>query len=309
MAIDITPGAPIRRTDLHQRFGGRRQGGISPSALTDNVFLITAESGRQYGYIYDGWAADGYFHYTGEGQVGDQEMVQGNRAIRDHQLERPRRRELHLFEAHGTELEYIGEFRYHDHYEADAPHLTSTKDEGKEQEDLRKVIVFRLEQVTGTEAGPTRARLDRLGYEPIKEIPVEQLLTEKMLIEGDREPYEAERREQQLVRSLANHLEREGHEVSRLQFRPDGEAAPLFCDLYDKQTNTIYEAKSTVTRNAMRMAIGQLADYCRLVEPAPSKVVLMPERPRADLLALAQTQDITIVWPVDDGEFERTSRP
>jgi hypothetical protein len=76
------------------------------------VFVITApEKGRAYGYIYDGRADDGFFHYTGEGQVGDQQMTQGNRAIRDHELEG---RELHLFEADGKELEYVGAFRYHD---------------------------------------------------------------------------------------------------------------------------------------------------------------------------------------------------
>jgi hypothetical protein len=140
----------------------------------------------------------------------------------------------------------------------------------------------------------------------MKEVPVEQFLTEKMLIEGDREPYEAERREQQLVRTLASSLELQGHDVCRLQFRPDGEAAPLFCDLYDKTTNTVYEAKATVTRPAMRMAIGQLADYSRLVEPEPTRVVLMPERPRQDLVHLASTQRIAIVWPLEDGRFAGT---
>jgi hypothetical protein len=53
----------------------------------------------------------------------------------------------------------------------------------------------------------------------------------------------------------------------RLEFRPDGEAAPLFCDLFDKTTWTLYKAEGTVTRAAVRMAIGQLADYARLVEP------------------------------------------
>jgi len=50
-----------------------------------------------------------------------------------------------------------------------------------------------------------------------------------------------------------------GHDVCRLQLHPAGEAAPLFCDLYDKTTNTVYESKGTVTRPAIRMAIGQLA--------------------------------------------------
>jgi hypothetical protein len=289
MPFDLTPGDNIRRTELHQRFGGRRQGGISPSRAVPAVFLITAERGKDYGYIYDGWSAeDGFFHYTGEGQVGDQQMTQGNRTIQMHEDPKDPRA-LHLFLATGTELEYIGQFRYHDHYQADAPEL----DHGP----IRKVLVFRLEQITGNQDGPKRARLDRLGAERVKEVAVEQYLTESTLIEGNPEPHESERREQRLVRAFADGLERDGHEVCRLQFRPDGEPAPLFCDLYDKTTGTIYEAKGTVTRNAVRMAIGQLADYARFVDPAPNVAILVPEEPRGDLLALAKSQGIAIVWP------------
>jgi hypothetical protein len=292
--INLQPGDTIKRVVLHEQYGGRRQGGISPSRQSPNVFLITAPTGAAYGYIYDGRSDDGFFHYTGEGQEGDQVMTQGNRAIRDHVEEG---RQLHLFEAHGTELEYLGEFRYHDDYQADAPSVSG----GDDDDALRKVIVFRLEQLDGdTDSGPLRARLDRLGADTVKAVPVEQALTESMVVQGRQEPYEAERREQRLVRSLAEQLESAGHEVCRLQFRPDGEPAPLFCDLFDKTTNVLYESKSTVTRPATRMAIGQLADYARLIDPAPRRVLLMPEQPRPDLLALAASQGVTVTWPDGD---------
>ena len=291
MTFDLNPGNTIRRTELHERFGGRRQGGISPSKASDNVFVITApDRGEAYGYVYDGWGADDFFHYTGEGQTGDQQMTQGNRTVRDHESEG---RELHVLEAHGTELTYIGQFRYHDNYQADAPEV----DDGP----TRKVLVFRLAQITGDRSGPKRTRLDRLGGERVKEVPVEQYLTESTLIEGDREPYESERREQKLVRSYTERLEREGHEVCRLQFLPEGEAAPLFCDVFDKTTRTIYEAKGTVTRNAVRMAIGQLMDYARFVHPPVGRTILLPEEPRPDLIALAQSQGIDVVTPKGEG--------
>ena len=79
IVLSLTPGDKIRRTELHAEYGGRRQGGISPSKVSDNVFLITAPSiGERHGYVYDGPREDGYYHYTGEGQYGDQLMVQGN---------------------------------------------------------------------------------------------------------------------------------------------------------------------------------------------------------------------------------------
>jgi hypothetical protein len=81
----LRPGETIRRTQLHDRYGGRRYGGISPSSQTPNVFLFTdPATGRQHGY-WDGWVNDELFHYTGEGQHGDQRLEQGNIAIARHQ--------------------------------------------------------------------------------------------------------------------------------------------------------------------------------------------------------------------------------
>jgi hypothetical protein len=294
--LDLTPGDRIRRTELHAQYGGRRQGGISPSKLSSNVFLITdPERGEQHGYLYDGPREDGYFHYTGEGQFGDQVMAQGNRAIRDHQVEG---RDLQLFSAHGTELTYIGQYVYVNDYFADAPETNHGPP--------RSVIVFRLKQVRGISPGPNRSRLDRLPTDLVTEIPVEQAITESTLIEGDREPYTAERREQKLVREFVTWLERQGHEICRLQLRPPDEPAPIFCDLYDKTTNTLYEAKGTVARQAIRMAIGQLADYVRHVKPTPSKVLLVPQKPRPDLCSLLAQEGIEIVWREDD-QWDGTS--
>jgi hypothetical protein len=47
---------------------------------------------------------------------------------------------------------------------------------------------------------------------------------------------------------------------------------------------------------AMRMAIGQLADYARFAD-VRRLAVLMPEKPRPDLVALAASQKIEIVYP------------
>jgi hypothetical protein len=75
------------RKELHDHFGGGREGGISPSARTPNIFLFTDPPvGRLHGY-FDGWGQDGYFHYSGEGQRGDQRMIRGNRAVRDHHID------------------------------------------------------------------------------------------------------------------------------------------------------------------------------------------------------------------------------
>ena len=77
----LAPGDAIKRTELHRQFGGSGQSGISPSARSPNVFFFSdRSSGEQHGYL-DDWKSDGYFHYVGEGQRGDQRMSGGNRAI------------------------------------------------------------------------------------------------------------------------------------------------------------------------------------------------------------------------------------
>jgi hypothetical protein len=293
--INLAIGQKIKRAQLHERYGGRRQGGISPSRQSANVFLFTDRvQGIQHGYIYDGPREDGLFHYTGEGQRGDQRMVQGNRAIRDHKAEG---RELHLFDAHAGTATYLGQADYVDRYTADAPETGGGE--------IRSVIVFLL-RLRDSKATSNPSPLDALDNVLKKEVPVEQHLTERMLIEPTREPYEAERREQELVRALMGDLVARGHEICRLQLWPKGEPAPLYCDLYDRTTNTIIEAKGSISRPSFRMAIGQLADYARLVNPTPTKLILLPEKPRRDLLRLADSQSIGVTWRNEEGYFEST---
>jgi hypothetical protein len=85
--------------------------------------------------------------------------------------------------------------------------------------------------------------------------------------------------------------------VTRHRIQPPGEAKPLYSDIYDLTRRNLIEAKGTGTRNAVRMAIGQLADYRRFVDLAPRVAVLLPSRPRPDLEALLTTQSVAAIWP------------
>ena len=292
MSLNLRPGDSFNRVELHEELGGRRQGGISPSKQSPNVFLFTDQvRGALHGYLYDGRQPDGLYHYTGEGQRGDQRMVQGNRAVRDH---RDEGRELHVFDVRGGSGTYMGEFEYVDYYTADAPETGDGP--------IRSVIVFRLRPLSRDE-GLTPARITRADADRMKEVPVEQHLTERMMIEPNREPYEAERREQELVREYMAMLLGRGHDICRFQLQPEGEPAPLFCDLYDRTEGVLYEAKGSISRPAFRMAIGQLADYARLIDPLPQKRILLPERPREDLLRLAAGLGIGVIWREEDASF------
>ena len=53
----------------------------------------------------------------------------------------------------------------------------------------------------------------------------------------------------------------------------------LVCDAYDKHTNTLIEAKSSSSRQDIRMAIGQLFDYQKFLVPGAKLAILLPEAP------------------------------
>ncbi|CAM5695726.1 YDG domain-containing protein OS=Streptomyces tendae OX=1932 GN=GUR47_21775 PE=4 SV=1 [Streptomyces tendae] len=124
-----------------------------------------------------------------------------------------------------------------------------------------------------------------------------------MTLHGNRT--EAERREAALVRDYVEHLRLLGHEVTRKRIMPAGELKPLYTDVFDRTTSTLTEAKGSVTREAIRMALGQLLDYRRHIEPRPSQAILVPSRPRQDLIDLCTDVEVTVVWP-DGDSYEST---
>jgi hypothetical protein len=130
----LKPGETIRRIDLHRVFGGSPQPGIAPCRKSDEILLF-AEGGQQHGYE-DGARADGMYDYTGEGQFGDQVMMRGNKAIRDHAL---RGRHLRLFQGVGGEVTYLGEFEYVTHR---LKKIDTSRGGGE-----RNVFVFELRRV------------------------------------------------------------------------------------------------------------------------------------------------------------------
>jgi hypothetical protein len=194
---ELAKGEVIRRTDLHEHLGGQQQSGISPSSQAPVVMIFSdPASGEQHGY-FDGWSEEeGLFHYSGEGQRGDQQMTRGNKAIRDHELDG---RSLHIFfgSGKGRDVTYGGEFEYVDHYETEAPETNDGP--------IRTVLKFRLRPLE--DRGPAEqvgAPLLTPGPETVQHAPVEQHNTETTFIDPEHQPYEAERREARLVKEYAS---------------------------------------------------------------------------------------------------------
>lgn len=283
----LQPGEAVERETLQERYGGRSLGRIGPSASSPNILLFSDPQAAEPHGDFDGWRMDGCFHYTGEGRRGDQRMRSGNAAILNHPSAG---RALRLFLGAGGRVAYQGEFAI----ATDTPFYTTDAPETGNGA-VRNVIVFRLRPLD-VRPRPDASKLDRLDRTVLEAIPVEEQWTEQAFVAPGREAGESERREQALLVAFRDHLLNQGHDVCRLKIVPPGEAKPLFCDLIDRSTNTLVEAKGTVERGSIRMAVGQLLDYSRFVEPAPRLAVLLPSLPRADLSEYLKSAGVDVIW-------------
>ena len=135
--MQIEVGKEYKRSQLHDAFGGNRQGGIASCAKADIVFLFTGETGEQYGYS-DGWDGE-YFMYTGEGQAGDMVFARGNAAVRDH--EQNGKRLILMQTTQPTFVEVVGEFACVDYEYFEAPDKDNMS---------RRAIRFVLEKAVGS---------------------------------------------------------------------------------------------------------------------------------------------------------------
>src|SRR5205814_3400362 len=178
-----------------------------------------------------------------------------------------------------------------DHYDTDAPETGGGA--------IRRVLIFRLKPI-GDLAPKAAGNLRKVKTASVEEVPVESSNTEKAVVEPSRESYEAERKESKLIQDFIGWSRRAGHEYTRFRIVPKGEAKPIFSDLYSKETNQLIEAKGSVSRDAIRMAIGQLFDYRRFAPARTDLTILLPECPRPDLAELIRSVGISIIHEKND---------
>ncbi len=151
---DFPVGSLWKRSDIHQRLGGNPRSGITTCASKPCVLVFTGPSGAAYGYK-DGWRDDGFFHYTGEGQVGDMKWEVGNKAIRDHALNQ---KILLVFETvKDGRRRFMGPMSYVGHDEETLLDKNGTP---------RKAIVFKLAKsdIAAADEEVTAEAADALGF-------------------------------------------------------------------------------------------------------------------------------------------------
>jgi hypothetical protein len=199
-----------------------------------------------------------------------------------------------LFKGVRGEVEYLGEFETDEKlpfYNTDSPEAGDGP--------VRTVIVFRLRPLVKTVA---MAAIDEVvaSTNKVKLVPVEEQYTERAFTEPGREPYEAERRESKLVQAFCKYLGSKGYAVQRLQILPAGEVKPIFSDLYVPEIPLVVEAKGTVERGSIRMALGQLLDYRRFVDQVRC-AILVPYEPRPDIVELVRSVGVELYWQGNSG--------
>lgn len=287
----LRPGDRIKRTELHERFGGTQRGGISPSRQSPNVFIFSdAAAGSQHGY-FDKWMDDGCFHYTGEGQRGDQEMTKGNAAILHHRREG---RSLRLFSGSSDFVQYRGEVEL----AADQPCYLDDAPE-TDNGPLRQVIIFRLRPLSDL-IRPTAVAESAPAEPTVIEVEIEEQHTTTATVTRTASEAEAVRREAALVQSFKAYVAATGLRATSKRIAPGGFGSAFRVDAFIRQLNLLIEAKANSSRESFRMAIGQLADYRRFLGK-PQCAILVPTKPRKDLLDLARVEGIYVIWPSADG--------
>jgi hypothetical protein len=109
----------------------------------------------------------------------------------------------------------------------------------------------------------------------------------------------ADQIEDELFRGYQHWLEKKGRKLQTIKYN-----WRLQCDGYEEQRRNLIEAKASVSRENIRMAVGQLLDYSFLGNEEfgeLNKAILLPKRPNLDLEKWLHHLHISIIWR--DGEL------
>lgn len=287
----LEPGDEIRRVDLHTRYGGSRQGGISPSKASNNVIVFTdPRTGEQHGY-QDVWESEDHFRYTGEGQVGNQVFTRGNKAIRDHLREG---RHLRLFIGSRGIVRYAGEWILDPNHPYSWGRAPSTG--GGEE---RQVIHFHMLRVGAvvTASDVPVGTVYRVEDEGATLAPAAPSAPDPALMG------ETLSKHRQLQNGLAQQVRDRG--LQPLSPLPTDPAFDLAWR--DDGTLTVAEVKSLRLENEshqLRAGLGQLLDYVDQLSARAQQVrgVLWVERaPSEDRwLGICERAGVILAWPGAD---------
>lgn len=301
-------GQVVTRADISREYGTAGQSGIEAPKDGNNVFIHSSpERNLHHGYNHDGALDPQYngFDYTGAGRLGDQELARGNKTLEETRIDG---RIIRLMlnsgtQKRGVEQHFIYRGAYRLRTDLDTSEITSPDKTGQD----RKVFVFHLERlapVVDSEATPLPET--RRTEEPLaritraEEIPAERASTASF-VRSETAQGVSHRAERALEQRFISASIGTNDSARRLRIAIAGERGYLFTDTWVPETRELVEAKQSASRANVRVAIGQLLDYARFIEPRPTTLtVLTPEKPRPDLVDFIRSQGMTSAFFEDD---------
>lgn len=307
MVWDIPVGTSIGRSELHRRLqGGSRQDGITRVVKSNEMLVFTNDGGEEHGYgVHEGLSSDGVFHYTGQGQNGDQKLTGNNKALADsEEIGRP----IHVFRGQGT-VTYVGSFALAD------PPYTWEQFPGTGSSPERDGLVFNLVAVDADTSllsaraeqgsgGSGHASTKETSWATVAWQPLDFSDYQVRMVDEGESVRSVSRREFELQTRFGDWLRARGDDVQALRLKEDG--VTIVPDLYVPTIGQVVEVKKSTARGYIRTAIGQALDYSATagrIGLAVAPAVLLPSEPDARMLELCTSVGIAVWWPTSAGGF------
>ena len=285
-------GQSILRKKLHLIYGGIRQGGISPSNTTKNVFIFSDDSAnKEHGYERDYWVDDLTFIYCGDGQKGNQALNNRNGTIFNHINQG---RKLRLFSPVRGLVTDLGELIIN----SENPY---TLKDGIGRDGLpRTVVMFKLQRVLEKHESLVNDGTDdtdinfgakyKYADESSRNIETGELFnSDPNLLDRALQLHSITQN------TVANWIQGEG----LVPISPNSKTCDFDIAWESEHGRVVCEVKSLSETNEVhqfRLGLGQVLEYAYLTSAIP--VLMFSRMPHnLGLLETAQNSGVKVLWP------------
>ena len=298
-SFPYSPGDKFKRADMHKLIGGSFRHGLT-LCNNGNDFLLfhDAKNSKKFGYDkWEGLQADGTFHYSGQGTVGNQKLSRANSGlIKANDKGIP----IHLIESTAGTCTYLGQYILGD------PTMSVEKAPDVKGEFERDIFVFKLVPIANYM--DYDLSLHSMGRVEGASKPWIAPAFDTIMFSDQVSPRkQTERAENRLQAEFGAYLITNGHEVLSHEFSIKGLKGILKPDFWIPCLGLVVEAKPSNAREFIRLAIGQVLDYANLskLEGQPMvPAILIPNRPTPEMCRLIEELGITLISKNRGNQFE-----
>lgn len=302
----LQPGQKLAKGAIHALLGGSDQHAMT-SCLEGGAFLVFHDPVTSQKNKYDLWEgeqADGTFSYTGQGLVGSQTLTRSNKGL---VLAGEKGLPIYFFvrPALGVKREKGNPYTYVGQVALENPFF-EVKNAPDIKGNIREVFVFRLIPLGG--AYPSKEKLDS---EPrgVDCVFGDWAELQDSAIEGGapKTMTQVELLDNKLQNRFGKWMISLGELPERVSIKVIGTKGALYPDFILSNRGLVVETIPTTSREHVRLAIGQVLDYCHLLAMSSKKLspaILLPSLPQSDLVSLVKSLDISLIIEQEDGSFE-----